>query len=563
MALTTPLSSPGVHIREIDLTGGVPNVQSTTGAFVGDFRWGPSGVPTRVSNENELVALFGSPAKTGGADFWSAAYFLKYSSSLFVVRKNDSDDKARSKRWVTTVAIDSDGTEVTTEGYVEGTSSFTAKYAGELGNALSVHICPAGGLNAAWENWNATIGASDQSIKDFFDEAPGTSAWAEGHGGENDEIHVAVVDRTGAFTGTPGSVLELYPFVSVAPNALDPQGGPLYIKDVLAEKSNYVVFKEFGDDLDWAISAGEECSLDDKKNYGSESNGYVNLVDAGTPVSKPSITVDLFRDDQYEVDFLIGQGADDFDALVSIAEYRKDCVAVISPTSVSSVNTIITEFESKTASSYAVIDSNHLKVYDKYNDQYVTIPAASSTAGIMAATDLVAAPWFSPAGQRRGQYLGVTDVILHQSKADRDDLYKAGINPVTAIAGQGIVLSGDKTFLRRPSAFDRINVRRLFIVLERAIGQAGANVMFEFNDEFTRAEFVNIVEPVLREVQGRRGITEFKVICDETNNTPAVIDRNEFVASIFIKPARSINFVQLNFVAVRTGVEFEEVVGTV
>ena len=562
MALTTPLSSPGVHIREIDLTGGVPNVQSTTGAFVGDFRWGPSGVPTRVSNENELVSLFGSPAKTDGADFWSAAYFLKYSGSLFVVRKNDSNDKARSKRLID--SVDSDGTPTGDKEYLNlPNSSFVAKYAGELGDALSVHVCPASGLGSAWENWNTEIGPNNQKIKEFFDEAPGTSAWAEGHGGEHDEIHVAVVDRTGAFTGNPGSVLELYPFVSVAPNALDPQGGPLYIKDVLAEKSNYVTFSEFGDDLDWALSAGEECTLDDPKNYGSEFNGYVNLVDAGTPTPDSTITADLFRDDQYEVDFLIGQGASDFDVLVPIAEYRKDCVAVISPAAVSSVSDIVTEFEGKTASSYAVIDSNHLKVYDKYNDQYVTIPAASSTAGIMAATDLVAAPWFSPAGQRRGQYLGVTDVILHQSKADRDDLYKAGINPVTAIAGQGIVLSGDKTFLRRPSAFDRINVRRLFIVLERAIGQAGANVMFEFNDEFTRAEFVNIVEPVLREVQGRRGITEFKVICDETNNTPAVIDRNEFVASIFIKPARSINFVQLNFVAVRTGVEFEEVVGTV
>ena len=181
----------------------------------------------------------------------------------------------------------------------------------------------------------------------------------------------------------------------------------------------------------------------------------------------------------------------------------------------------------------------------------------------MAATDLVAANWFSPAGSRRGRYLGITDIIVSPSKAERDALYKAGINPIANIPGEGIILFGDKTNESRPSAFDRINVRRLFLGIERAIAIAGRNVMFEFNDEFTRAEFVNIVEPFLREIQGRRGITDFRVVCDATNNTPAVVDRNEFIASIFIKPARSINFVTLNFVAVRTGVEFEEVVGTV
>jgi len=181
----------------------------------------------------------------------------------------------------------------------------------------------------------------------------------------------------------------------------------------------------------------------------------------------------------------------------------------------------------------------------------------------MAATDLVAALWFSHAGSRRGRYLGVTDIALSPTKSERDQLYKNGINPIANIPGEGIILYGDKTSESRPSAFDRINVRRLFLGIERAIGIAGRNVMFEFNDEFTRAEFVNIVEPFLREIQGRRGITDFKVVCDETNNTPAVVARNEFIASIFIKPARSINYVTLNFVAVRTGVDFEEVVGTV
>jgi len=216
-----------------------------------------------------------------------------------------------------------------------------------------------------------------------------------------------------------------------------------------------------------------------------------------------------------------------------------------------------------TNSSYLVTDANYLKIYDKFNDQYINIPASSSTAGIMAATDLNRAPWFSPAGSRRGQYLGITAISYSPTKSQRDTLYKAGVNPIANIPGQGVLLFGDKTKLGRPSAFDRINVRRLFLVLERAIGRAAEQVMFEFNDEFTRAEFVNIVEPVLREVRGRRGITDFRVVCDETNNTPAIVDRNEFIANIFIKPARSINYVTLNFVAVRTGVDFEEVVGTV
>ena len=255
------------------------------------------------------------------------------------------------------------------------------------------------------------------------------------------------------------------------------------------------------------------------------------------------------------------------DLVATAGSLRKDCVVVASP-SQAAITTgtnaaVITNNKEYTKSSYLVQDNNFLKVYDKYNDKYIKIPAASSTAGLMAATDLVAAPWFSPAGARRGRYLGITDIVLSPTKTERDQLYKNGINPIANIPGEGIMLYGDKTSESRPSAFDRINVRRLFLGIERAIAIAGRNVMFEFNDEFTRAEFVNIIEPFLREIQGRRGITDFRVVCDETNNTGAVVDRNEFIASIFIKPARSINYVTLNFVAVRTGVDFEEVVGTV
>jgi phage tail sheath protein FI len=286
---------------------------------------------------------------------------------------------------------------------------------------------------------------------------------------------------------------------------------------------------------------------------------------------------DKFEDkDNIEIDFLIAPESISNstattvvnDLVATASSLRKDCVAVASPSRNAAVVTgtnaaVIACGNTYTKGSYLVQDNNYLKVYDKYNDQFIKIPAASSTAGLMAATDLVAANWFSPAGQRRGRYLGITDIVLTPTKSERDELYKVGINPIANIPGEGIMLFGDKTNESRPSAFDRINVRRLFLGIERAIALAGRNVMFEFNDEFTRAEFVNIVEPFLREIQGRRGITDFRVVCDSTNNTAAVIDRNEFIASIFIKPARSINFVTLNFVAVRTGVEFEEVVGTV
>ena len=290
---------------------------------------------------------------------------------------------------------------------------------------------------------------------------------------------------------------------------------------------------------------------------------------------------DLFEDrDIVEVDFMISPSMNSRtdqttvvnDLITTAQSLRKDCVVCASPARTDVVgltnaatitNNITTTAASFTNSSYLVMDGNFLKVYDKFNDQYINIPAASSTAGIMAATDLNRAPWFSPAGSRRGQYLGITALAWTPTKAQRDTLYKASVNPIANIPGQGSLLFGDKTKLGRPSAFDRINVRRLFLVLERAIGRAAEQALFEFNDEFTRAEFVNIVEPVLREVRGRRGITDFRVVCDETNNTPAIVDRNEFIANIFIKPARSINYITLNFVAVRSGVDFEEVVGTV
>ncbi|MEK9700166.1 MAG: phage tail sheath subtilisin-like domain-containing protein, partial [Candidatus Poseidoniales archaeon] len=323
-----------------------------------------------------------------------------------------------------------------------------------------------------------------------------------------------------------------------------------YYKDVLKLRSQWIYAGQFDSDYDFA-GANWDTDATSGKDYasgitttfgtGTASWGFANGADTATLGTDDVLRgFDKFEDkDNIEVDFLIapesvsdGTATTVVNDLVATAEsLRKDCVAVASPSRTAVVTTgtnaaVLACNNTYTKSSYLVQDNNYLKVFDKYNDQYIKIPAASSTAGLMAATDLVAAPWFSPAGARRGRYLGITDIILSPTKSERDQLYKAGINPISNIPGQGIMLFGDKTNMNRPSAFDRINVRRLFLAIERAIAIAGRNVMFEFNDEFTRAEFVNIVEPFLREIQGRRGITDFRVVCDETNNTPAVVDRN-------------------------------------
>ena len=574
--------SPAITVKEIDLTGVVPNVGSTTGAFVGNFNWGPVDSPTLVSDEAGLVSVFGSPSKDNSIDFHSAAYFLRYANSLYVVREatEDSDETLNAydtragsaPRVKNRVSFD-----FQIDSLDDSDHTFIAKYPGTLGNSLKVEWLSAvdSAADSAWTAW---------TYASNFDGAPITSAYASDRGALNDEVHVVVIDEDGAFTGARGTVLETFAFVSTASDAKATDGTSNYILDVINNRSNYVWMAGFGDltDSDWSSNVGTVATNNKDYQLGTPAvksrslSAAANSAALGT--GQYATGFDRFEDvDNIQVDFLIAPGMNTRESqttvvndLVAIAQgTRKDCVVVASParsdvvTSSAPNADIITTAKTFTYSSYLFIDNNYLKVYDKYNDQYIQIPAASSTAGIMAASDNDTAAWFSPAGQRRGAYLGVTSLSYTPNKSERDLLYRNGVNPVANIPGQGILLYGDKTHMARPSAFDRINVRRLFLVVERAIAIAARNVMFEFNDEFTRAEFVNVVEPFLREIKGRRGITDFRVVADETNNTPAVIDRNEFVCSIFIKPARSINFVTLNFVAVRTGVNFDEVVGTV
>lgn len=581
--MATSLRSPGIAVKEIDLSGVVPSTQSTAGAFVGDFTWGPVREAVLVGNEAVLASTFGTPSATNAVDFLSAAYFLKYSGNLYVTREvTGSAYNANANTDSTGVSVlvrnedhyDSIKSAFSADSGDTDTGAWVAKYPGTLGNSIGVSFCPQAGTFSSWD------------YAGNFDAAPGTSTWASDRSALNDEVHVVVYDVDGKISGTVGAVLEIFPFLSVASGARTVDGSSNYLPDVINNKSKYVWFGYFDTGrLPMGSNWGTEATASKDFSSGvtwTNNSAAVTLVSGANSgsltASEYATGFDLYEDKEtIEVDFLIApslavdanQVTVTNDLIATAQGVRKDCVVVAAPNRAAVVNNsdvvndVTTHFANVTYSSYLVAVDNYLKVYDKYNDQYVFISAASSTAGIMAATEINAAPFFSPAGQKRGQYLGITGLAYSATQTERDTLYKASINPIANIPGQGVMLYGDKTHMARPSAFDRINVRRLFLMIERAISLAARNVMFEFNDEFTRSEFVGIVEPYLRDIQGRRGITDFRVVCDATNNTDVIVDNNEFVADIFVKPARSINFVTLNFVAVRSGVAFEEVVGTV
>ena len=632
--------SPGVEVKEIDLTNVVPAVSTSIGAFVGNFAWGPVEEPTTITSEKDLAETFGVPSASASVDFFTASYFLKYGNNLKVVRKIDSTASNATTDDSSTIitvhnaddyqnvqfelsdtltvngevlagntniivdslsnvtvgdsisgtgiavgatidSIDNDTNTITlstaTTGTVADDASLTvavnrgnwiAKYPGALGNSLQVVVCPASTANAAFNHTDFA------SYKGRFSAAPGTSDYTDNQGGSGDEMHIVVVDEDGAWTGTAGTILETFAFVSQASDAKTNDGASNYYKDVINNQSQYIWWGSHNDTLTQGGSAATTTFASISAPF---AQSLVGGNDSGTlGVSEVQLGFDLFEDaETIDVSFLIAPKLSETltDAtavandIISIAADRKDCVAFISPPVGRSTNTLtpkadIIEFaDTLTSTSYAVIDSSALKVYDKYNDQYIWIPASSSIAGLCAGTDDAADPWFSPAGFSRGQLLGVTKVGFNPKKAERDELYLARVNPITTFPGEGTVLFGDKTAQAKPSAFDRINVRRLFIVLEKAVATAAKYQLFEFNDEFTRAMFRNMVEPFLRDVQGRRGITDFRVVCDETNNTGQVVDANQFVADIYIKPARSINFITLNFIATRTGVEFSEITG--
>ena len=483
----------------------------------------------------------------------------------------------------TTITVDSDATSYINVGDIIEFSStasgvdFTTGEKYRVTNVASTqltivqHPRGAGGLISAVVD-NARI-KRRWRYADQVDGAPGTSAWTSTRSGSGDEIHAVVVDEDGGISGVPGTVLESFSKLSKASDAKSPQGEVLYYPTVIQNKSKYVFWMDHNTSgTNWGnAAAGTTFTAVDVPTSESLSGGA-----DGSAVNDGQLKTayEKFNDaDTVDVGLIIAGpsgSSTHIDNLITIAENRKDVVVFASPqrsdvVNVADSNTqtsnVVDFFNNVRSSSYVVFDSGYKYTYDRYNDVYRYCPLNGDIAGLAARTDILADSWYSPAGLNRGVVKGAAKLAYNPTKTQRDDLYTSRINPVATFSGQGTILFGDKTGLSSPSAFDRINVRRLFITLEKAISTASKFQLFEFNDEFTRANFRNIVEPFLREVQGRRGITDFLVVCDETNNTGEVIDRNEFVAEIFVKPARSVNFITLSFVATRTGVSFEEVAG--
>jgi hypothetical protein len=628
--------SPGVLVREIDLTTVVPAVGTTTGALAGLFQWGPVEERVLIDSAINLEKRFGKPDNETFVDWFSAYNFLSYANSLLIVRAANSTAKNaiaaygqvvdvtivnggtgyhQATTTITFAAAPAGGTTATgtvtvtlgvitavtiTEkgaGYVTapgititdsdvapGTSAdldavlgssiliknevdydanyaagqanvglWTAKYPGELGNSLLVTMAD----SASFATWT--------TYKDLFSSAPAAG-----------EVHVVVVDENGQFTGTTGTVLEKFEYLNKAVDSKSEDGSSNYYAAAINKSSQYVWWTDHPTGSNWGSVKGTTFStISTPATYslggGVSGNGSAVAADYED-------ALDLFMNgDDVDISLVIGSSPNVSDISVvyqyiidNIVDVRKDCVAFFSPQLDDVVNNpgnelddCVTFFGSTVnrSTSYAVQTCNWKYQYDKYNDTMRWVPDNADIAGLCVRTDTDRDPWFSPAGFNRGMLKNVVKLAWMPSKAERDALYQAAINPVTSFKGLGPVLYGDKTALARPSAFDRINVRRLFIVLEKAIATAAKYSLFEFNDQFTRVQFRNLVEPFLRDVQGRRGIYDFRVVCDETNNTPEVIDRNEFIGDIYIKPARSINYITLNFVAVRTGVQFEEVVG--
>jgi len=629
--------SPGVLVREKDLTNVVPAVATSIGAFAGDFTQGPLDEITTVSSEGQLVEIFGKPNSTTFESFFSAASFLQYGNALRVVRASGTGILNATANGSGLLINNTQAYQDTYSGGAGSVGLWAARTAGAHGNNIKVSICPS---STAYEetskttvnNTNLAVGDTSVTVAsvsgisigdiinfgeaggyeyritniasttltivrhpsgvgglhtavangsavrrrwqyyDLVSAAPGTSPYASDRSGVNDELHVVVVDEDGGITGKAGDVLEVYDSLSKASDAKTPQGDTNYYPDVIYNKGQYVYWMDHhssGSNWGSAVQSTTFTAVTTVKND-SLSGGADG---SAATVGQMKTAYEKFEDaETVDVNLIIAGtcSATHIDNLITVAENRKDAVVFVSPerSDVVNVSSSVTQttnvtgfFNSIRSSSFVVFDSGYKYTYDKYNDVFRFVPLNGDLAGLCARTDLVADSHFSPAGFNRGVVRGAVKLAYNPNKTQRDDLYRARINPVVTFPGQGTILFGDKTGLSAPSAFDRINVRRLFITLEKAISTASKFQLFEFNDEFTRAQFRNIVEPFLRDVQGRRGITDFLVVCDETNNTGDVIDRNEFRADIFVKPARSINFITLTFVATRTGVSFEEVIG--
>ena len=640
--------SPGVLIKEKDLTNVVPAVATTIGGIVGDFQWGPAHEITQITSENNLVERFGKPTTSVYYDHMVSSSFFAYGSQLLTVREVGA---AARNAVGTGTAVLIKNREAYNENYSAGEAAvgpWAAKYAGTYGNALKVEIADitsasalsvgSGTVTAGGSGYSSatvtfadptavtpanggitatgtatvsggavtaititnpgygyssaptvTVGGDGSSAtatstlqtawayKDNFDFTPTTTTWAKNNGSTRDMVHVIVIDESGAISGTAGTILEKFAGLSKASDAKDDLNQTNYYKNVINDRSDYIYWMDHptnGSNWGTSSAGGTTFATLVGSGDGDVSTSLGSGVDAAPATADLQAGYGLFANDELvDVSLILtsahATAVGDY-VIDSVAEIRKDAMVFISPQRSAVVNnegsetsSIITtsDLNAYTRSSYAVYDSGWKYMYDKYNDRYAYIPLNGDVAGTCVVTDKGDDPWFSPGGLNRGQIKNAIKLAWSPNKAQRDTLYTKGVNPVISTPGSGIVLFGDKTMLDSPSAFNRINVRRLFIVLEKAIATAAKFQLFEFNDAFTRAQFVALVEPFLRDVQGRRGIFDFRVVCDETNNTAAVIDANEFRADIFVKPAKSINFITLTFVATRSGISFEELGG--
>jgi len=575
--------SPGVTWSEIDLTTVVPTLSTTVGALAGDFEWGPVDEVTTVSNEIELVAKFGPPSDNVGPTWFTAANFLAYAGDEKIVRSTNITSRNPTSGNTAFLIKNRDDWEINWSNITDTSRGnayagmFAAKYPSTIANGLKVHVFSSNVAitDSVWTNW---------PYQSLFGAPPGTSKYVSDRNGANDELHVVVVDMNGLWAGgQANTVVEKFSNLSKARDARNFDGSSNYWVNVIADQSRFL----------WPTSApiNTISGSFDTSNWGATSNGTnftqttngvysLSLSNGVVSLSTTSILQNAYTKfsdtDAYDVSLIMMGGASNVVTqyvIQNIAEPggsygRGDCVVFCSPhysdvvnKAGQETNNILATRRGIGSSSYGFMDSGWKKQLDKYSNIYRWVPLNGDIAGLAARTDFNRDPWFSPAGLNRGQIKNVTKLSWSPSQTDRDTLYKNNINPVVTFKGEGTVLYGDKTLQTKPSAFDRINVRRLFITLEKSISRAAKYSLFEFNDEFTRAQFVALVEPFLRDVKGRRGIYDFKVVCDETNNTQAIIDSNQFVGDIYIKPARSINFIQLNFVAVRSGVAFSEIVG--
>jgi hypothetical protein len=587
------LVSPGVEVNEIDMTNIIPALSTSIGAYAGEFNWGPIGRIVTVSSEADLASIYGAPTTNDGLarSFFTAASFLKYGNTLRVSRAGANGILASFSAGVEnpTGKAPYSSLEAFEGAYTEATAGAYARYGGSLGNGLTVVVITenSDGDSYYGASGSSTANAVDLKYRSQLTYSPSTTEWAYSLNERDlyDECAVLIVDSQGKFSNTIGTVLEKFEGLSLAKNAKTTDGANNYFIDVVNSKSNYVFLSKVDtlfltDDVELDINSTANSiayAASPKFVYtlGGGANGSVNAGNIKT-------ALELFEDTSAsDINFIFAESISDtvdnteIDIkLIDIAQSRKDVIAYVSaPMSIATTGLsdssadkttdVITyfKFTLNKNSNYAMFGSSPVQMYNKYTDRFIWVPDSGHIAGLCAFTDDVAEPWFSPAGLNRGQLRGVSKLALNPNQTQRDDLYKAHVNPIVSFPGEGIVLYGDKTATARPSAFDRINVRRLFITLEKAIATFAKYQLFELNDEFTRAAFRAAVEPYLRTVQARRGITDFRVICDTTNNTGAVIDANGFVADIYIKPARSINFITLNFIATRTGVEFKEIVG--